>query len=79
MVDSVVAGTFLCRFILSRQIDGDEPRRLVPSPLSGAHLRLFWWSFFPATTEQHIARVYLFRIPSVSLHLMAIIALVTVV
>ena len=26
--DSVVAGTFFCRFILSRQIDGNEPRRL---------------------------------------------------
>ena len=26
MVDSVVADMFFCRFILSRQIDGDEPR-----------------------------------------------------
>jgi hypothetical protein len=29
MVDSVVAGTFF-DFSLSRQIDGDEPRQLVP-------------------------------------------------
>jgi hypothetical protein len=29
MVDSVVAGIFFCQFIPSRQIDGDEPRRLV--------------------------------------------------
>jgi len=29
MVDSVVTGTFFCQFILSRQIDGDEPWQLV--------------------------------------------------
>jgi hypothetical protein len=34
--------------------------------------------FFPATMEQNIARVYLFGTPSVSSHLMAIVALVTI-
>jgi hypothetical protein len=35
MVDSVMAGTLFCQFILSRQIDGNEPRRLVISPMRG--------------------------------------------
>ena len=34
--------------------------------------------FFPATMEQNIARVNLFRKPSVSSHLMAIAVLVTI-
>ncbi len=35
-------------------------------------------SFFPATTEQNIARVNLFRKPSVSFYLMAIIAIIAI-
>jgi hypothetical protein len=35
-------------------------------------------SFFPATTEQNIARVNLFRKPSVSFYLMAIVAIVAI-
>jgi hypothetical protein len=34
--------------------------------------------FFPATTEQNIARVNLFHKPSVSFYLMAIIAIVAI-
>jgi hypothetical protein len=34
--------------------------------------------FFPATTEQNIARVNLFRKPSVSFYLMAIVAIVAI-
>ena len=34
--------------------------------------------FFPATTEQYIARVNLFRKPSVSFYLMAIAAIVAI-
>jgi hypothetical protein len=47
------------------------------------HLRLFWRekktsSFFPATTEQNIARVNLLCKPSVSFYLMAIVAIVAI-
>jgi hypothetical protein len=35
-------------------------------------------SFIPATTEQNIARVKLFRKPSVSFYLMAIITIVAI-
>jgi hypothetical protein len=35
-------------------------------------------SFFPATTEQNIARVNLFRKPSVSFYLMAIVVIVAI-
>jgi hypothetical protein len=46
-------------------------------------LRLFWRGkkhqvFFPATTEQNIARVNLFRKPSVSFYLMAIIVIIAI-
>ncbi len=34
--------------------------------------------FFPATTEQNIARVNLFRKPSVSFYLMAIVTIVAI-
>jgi hypothetical protein len=34
--------------------------------------------FFPATTEQNIARVNLFREPSVSFYLMAIVAIIAI-
>jgi hypothetical protein len=34
--------------------------------------------FFPATTEQNIARVNLFRKPSVSFYLMAIVAIIAI-
>ncbi len=35
-------------------------------------------SFFPATTEQNIARVNLFRKPSISFYLMAIVAIIAI-
>jgi len=53
------------------------------APPPGRHLQLFWRKknikfYFPATTEQNIARVNLFRKPSNSLILMAINALVAI-
>jgi hypothetical protein len=51
----------------------------MPPPPS-EHLRLFWREkkhqvIFPATTEQNIARANLFRKPSVSFYLMAIVTI----
>jgi hypothetical protein len=52
-------------------------------PPPSKHLRLFWRekitsSFFPATMEQNIARVNLFRKPSISFYLMAIVKIVAI-
>jgi hypothetical protein len=57
--------------------------RVGGAPPPSKHLRLFWQEkknqvFFLATTEQNIARVNLFRIPSVSFYLMAIVAIVAI-
>ena len=53
------------------------------APPPSKHLWLFWWKkkhqvFFPATTEQNIARVNLLRKTSVSFYLMAIVMIVAI-
>ncbi len=61
----------------------NSPLEVTTSPPPSEHLQLFWWEkkhqvFFPATTEQNIARVNLFRKPSISFYLMAIIVIVAI-
>jgi hypothetical protein len=59
---------------LGRLLDPYQSQRTSMAFLAGKKTS----SFFPATTEQNIARVNLFREPSISFYLMAIITIVAI-
>jgi hypothetical protein len=77
-IDSITGQTKHPSFSPSRDTHGDALYIISPPP--STHLRLFWQEknikfHFPATTEQNIARVNLFRKPSDSSILRAIDAI----